>query len=165
MRGSPLLHLILIIAQNAERRKTEIVPPYKKAGTEFPILCQLSPYRLTWYKPISSKDPRRLCKNESHHMITDTSNTPPTKPLIKTKRLHLVVRGSPLLHLVSIIAWNTGERNTVIVLSYKKTGNSVPAPHILLTSKRKAVFELACKRIRRSRITVCGHAVRNLQQS
>ena len=72
-RRSPWLHLVLIIARNAGKRNTVIVLPYKKPGTQFPILCQLSPYRLTWYKPIRSRVPR-LCKNESHHMITGTSH-------------------------------------------------------------------------------------------
>ena len=50
---------------------------------------------------------------------------PPVR-LIKTKRLRLVVRGSPLLHLILIIARIHDKRNTAIMLPCKKTGNSVP---------------------------------------
>ena len=51
---------------------------------------------------------------------------PPTKFLIKTKRLRLVVGEAPRLHLVSIIAQNAGKRNGITANLQKSKNKKEP---------------------------------------
>ena len=125
---APSLHPTPIIAWNAGKRNTVIMLcRTKKSRTQFPHACISFPAK--------RKDLncclRGIWKGiRMRHIpcLQVRPTMPPTKFLIKTKRLCLIVRESLLLHLVLIIAWIRDERNTTITLSCKKTGNSVPAP-------------------------------------